>query len=127
MLNLFLIPSSVLMILRSPARNEYLFLTSLLLSKKYRISIAVKIVVRPKRIHGMLSTCKFILICYLLVAFSVLILHPTLNLSAYILISIQSMKRYLVTFLVGMRSPLTTGLLLLLLMIISHILVRIHL
>jgi hypothetical protein len=104
-----------------------LFLTSLLLSKKYRVSIAVKKVERSKWIHRVLSDRQFILIYYHLMYSSILILHLMLNFSSYIFISIQSLKRYLVALLIGMRGPLTNGLLLLLLLIISHILVRIHL
>ena len=71
----------------------------------------------------MLSSGKFILIRNLSLTSSIFILYLMLNLSDYIFISIQSVKRYLVSFLIGMRSPLTIGLLLLLLLAISHILV----
>ena len=126
-MNLFFISFDVLMILRSPRRNECIFLISLLLSKMYWVPIAVKEAVRSKRIHWMLSAWRFILIYYHLMNSSILILHLMLNFSSYIFISIQSLKRYFVALIIGMRGPLTNGLLLLLLLIISHILVRIHL
>ena len=126
-MNLFFISSDVLMTLRSPRRNECIFLISLLLSKMYWVPIAVKEAVRSKRIHWILSVWQLILIYYMLMNSSILIFHLMLNFSSFIFISIQSLKRYLVALFIGMRSPLTIKLLLLMLLIISHILVRIHL
>ena len=124
-LNLLLVPSSVIMILRSPRWKECIVLISLLLSKMYWVPIAVKEAVRSKRIHWMLIAWKFILIRYLLLNSSILILYLLMNFSIFILI--QSIMRYWVSFLFVMRSPLTYGLLLLLLLIISHFLIWIHL